>query len=310
MDMFNSTSSDDDASVNNIFRFSVFFFIIVPTAVFSGLCVVAILLAKDINWPMRVLLLNIFAGEFSALAFKSLLFIGVDTKIITSDYSCRVVYNVLYTSTCVESSSVVLYSVMVYIFVKYSQNRLKWNILISFIAISWTGSVLFGLLTYTNGISTILDGSTCMLRPSFSPLYFPIVVLVWLFEIAGCVVLVTFSFLTYCYNTLEEDNQIKKAITKSLFYLIVRTILAAVTNIMPSIVPLIRERSPSSATTTQTLVIFYFIIIFTTLPSVLTPVVMIVALKPLRTALKQMKKTLLSCCKRNAVHPVDDDTQL
>ena len=64
--MFNSTSSSDKV-INNVYRSFVFVFIILPTSVLSGLCVVAILLAKAINLPMRVLLLNIFATLFHSL---------------------------------------------------------------------------------------------------------------------------------------------------------------------------------------------------------------------------------------------------
>ena len=124
----------------------------------------------------------------------------------------------------------------------------------------------------------------------------------WLFEITGCVVVSTFGILTYCYikhNALEEDDRIKEAIAKSSFYLVAKTILTVFTKGLLSLIPTIRM----TFTTTTTKVLFYFGIFLLQLPGVLTPILMIVALEPLRKAIKEIKKKLQSCCKTNVVHP-------
>ena len=194
--------------------------------------------------------------------------------------------------------SVVLYAVMVYIFVKYSRNKLKWYVLIPFIVISWTISLLFGSIPFIQDWEFIY-GCRILVRASIQV---ATLVPFWLFEITGCVVVSTFGILTYCYikhNALEEDDRIKEAIAKSSFYLVAKTILTVFTKGLLSLIPTIRM----TFTTTTTKVLFYFGIFLLQLPGVLTPILMIVALEPLRKAIKEIKKKLQSCCKTNVVHP-------
>ena len=302
--MFNSTSevnstSSNDEVIDIVFRSFVFVFIILPASVLSGLCVVAILMAKAINLPMRVLLLNIFASLFSSLFSKSLFQLALSTDDLKNDFFCKFTYTMGIISTNMEMFSVVLYAVMVYVFIKYSRNQLKWYVLIPFIVISWTILILFGLIPFINDWKFI-DG--CKLLVQDSSLLIPTIVLTWVFQIIGCVVVSTFGILGYCYikhNTLEEDDQIKKAIAKSLFYLVAKTILTVITDALLSLFPILR----SSFTTTLAKVLFNFGILLARLPGVLTPILMIVALEPLRKAMKEIKIKLQSCCKRNVVHP-------
>ena len=298
MDTFNSTSSTDEV-IDNVFRTVAFVLITLPTSVLSGLCVVAIVLSKTINLPMRVLLLNIFASLFSLLLSKGLFQLVLSIRLLKNDFSCKFTYSMGIISTTMEVCSVVLYAIMVYIFVKYSRNKLKWYVLILFITISWTISILLGSIPF---IQDWKFTNNCRPLDLDSSLLIPIAVLIWLVQIIGCVVVSTFGILTYCYikhNTLEDD-QIKKAIAKSLFYLVAKTILTAITDVLPPITATIR----SSLTTTTTKVLFSFLrIMIFHLPIVLTPILMLVALEPLRKAMKQIKKKLQSCCKANVVHP-------
>ena len=144
MDMFNSTSSNDEV-IHIVFRSFVFVF---TTSVLSGFCVVAILITKDINLPMRVLLLNIFATLFCSL-LASILFISVSSmQVLENNFSCKLSYGMAITSNTIEICSIVLYAVMIYIFVKYSRNKLKWYVLIPFMTISWTISILSGSIPF------------------------------------------------------------------------------------------------------------------------------------------------------------------
>ena len=295
MDTFNSTSSNGEV-VETVVRSFLLVFIFLPTSVLSGLCVVAILLAKTINLLMRVLILNIFVSLFTLLFFRGLLQLVLSTQVLENDFSCKLLYTPAITGTIIEMLSVATYAVMVYVFVKYSRNKLRWYVLISFITISWTLSILFGLFPF------IQDWKFTNNCREIVALIIPIVVLTWLFQITGCVVVITFGILTYCYikhNALEEDDQIKKAIAKSLFYLVAKTIISVITDALPTITTIVRR----SLETTTAKVLFSFTIILFHLPGILTPILMIIALEPLRKAMKEIKKKLLSCCKTNVVHP-------
>ena len=298
-DEVNSTSSNDEV-IDSVIKITVFLFITLPASVLSGLCVVAILIAKAINLPMRVLLLNIFASLFTLLFSRSLFLLIPSTQVLENDFSCKLTYTVGIIGVIMENCSIAQYAVMVYVFVKYSRNKLKWYVLIPFITISWTITILLGSIPFIQDWE-FTDNCRILHRDSSLPLP-NTTVLIWLFQITGWVVISTFGILTYCYikhNTLQEDNQIKKAIAKSLFYLVGKTVLTVITYVPPTIIPIIR----SFSSTTTIKVLFYFGLLLVQLPGIFTLILMLVALEPLRKAMKQIKKKLLSCCKTNVVHP-------
>ena len=109
MDMFNSTSSNDEV-INIVFRSFLFVFVTLPTSVLSGLCVVAIMLSKTINFPMRVLLLNIFASLLSLLFSKSLFQLVPYTPVLENDFSCKLTFSTGITGIIIEICSVVSWS--------------------------------------------------------------------------------------------------------------------------------------------------------------------------------------------------------
>ena len=81
-----------------------------------------------------------------------------------------------------ENFSIALYAVMVYVFVKYSRNKLKWYVLIPFITISWTITILLGSIPF---IQDWEFTDNCRILDRDSSLPSNTTVLIWLFQITS-----------------------------------------------------------------------------------------------------------------------------
>ena len=115
--------------------------------------------------------------------------------------------------------------------------------------------------------------------------------------------IVTFSFLSYCFlkkNTIAGENAgVKRAVAKNLIYFLIVSILTFVTNVLPAGFSRIRS-SLLDGSVLGFIVFNYFTLVLLMLSSVPTPIVTIVLLKPVRTALKEILAKLCSHCEISA----------
>ncbi len=304
MSLENSTSYED-VHVLNTFHYVVsiiLFILLVPAAILYGICIVALLFAKGINYQMRVLLINIFIVRFSCILFpQTIEHIGFAADIIDV-IVCKIYFCLIFIGYLASLTSITLFSVMVYLFIKYDNKKLKWYIIIPSITVSWMASVLFGVVMFTD--STFIDlreGFCIILRESM--LFIPYIIFAWVTEAVLLTVILVFSVLTICFvrrrtfrDTAENDTsendtsqsnpRIKIAITKVLVYLLVASFMDFIGNLLPSLTSVV---TPGISTLLRT-----FKEIFIVIPPVLTPIVMVTMLKPVLDALNQAKVYLCS----------------
>ena len=107
--------------------------------------------------------------------------------------------------------------------------------------------------------------------------------------IISVAVIITFSTLTYCFvkkNTLEGSVEVIKAIARNLQYLMVASIITLAFNAVPAFYSSIQtgfaERGVSVQVSLQ-----YITRVPLTMPSVATPIALIVLLKPIRAAMRE-----------------------
>ena len=112
---------------------------------------IALILAKDINQQMRVLLINIFIAEVIFLIAGSGFFLGYPIKVYSNGLNkvllCKINYHIFIIGDLAKFTTLALYAIMVYIFVKYRDNKLKWKIIIPFLVMTWSASIIAGLLS-------------------------------------------------------------------------------------------------------------------------------------------------------------------
>ena len=306
---FNNSSSPNDIffaisdTVDIILLISI-----IPTVFLYGVCTLALLLAKNINYKMRVLLINIFATQIIGdLLPDAIRYLGFPADIITHVVVCQIIFCLIFIGTLSSLCAITLFSIAVYIFIKYGNTKLKWQFVLPSITLSWIISMVFGASVFIDQGSLFLgEGFICSLRYD-STFYLPALVFTWIFEAALLTVIIVFSILTVCYihkNTIDQDPQIKRAISRVLLFFLIGSLLNVVGNLFPSLIPLI-QRYSGLPEVVYLLLIILEILFF--IPQVITPIVMMIILKPLREALRQGQKKLIACLKCKAQS--SDETQ-
>ena len=304
---FNLTGIDMNLyfAVNTSVNILLFGLVVLPTLILCVLCVLALFLAEGLIWQMKVLLINLFAAEVCNWLGRSLLLVGFPVWAsleLEVDPACSVAISLFIVSTLQKMTATTLYAIMVYMFIKYNVKKLKWQVIVTYIAISWVVSLGMSIIPYfpefglfnNNGFCDI-DSESVLLNSS-APV---ILVLVFI-----CVIIITtFTILTYCYtkkNTLEGSVEVKKAIARNLQYLMIASIVTLVFNTVPAFSSLVRAAFAESGVVVQ-ISINYIELVFLNLPSVATPIATIVILKPVRVAVREVCSKMCACCKSRAV---------
>ena len=293
---FNLTGIDEDvyfvvSLVTNVSLFSVF---VLPSLTLCLVCVLALILATEINLKIRVLLLNILLAEILNLLDYAIFYLGFPSRIaeLAGDYSCHVFFHFAIVVGIQKFTATAIYAIMVYIFIKKGERKMKWSVIISFIVLSWilvSGSV--GIFPYIPEFEILAFNGFCSINSD--TLLFKISLIPFMeIPIVCMITIATFGLLLFIYikkNTLEENVDVKKAVAKILLYLFVYSILTFIANVAPATFPVIRDVLVDESVISL-IVINYSLRVIFNIPNIATPIVTIMLLKPLRVALKK------NCC--------------
>ena len=298
MALYNLTGIDLDIfnAVNSAGYVFIFTVVVLPSLSLCVLTAVALFLAHSINWPLRIALLNIFAGEITLWACYTVLYLGlpVRTYIPSETVTCQIFISAAICATVVSFSSIALYSIVVYIFIKYGVNKISLKVIIGVI---WVAALGVASAPCLSG-NTLTNLGFCNFNAGLIAL-FPLFVMV-----VSLVLIITFSILTFHFmkeNVLEENVTVKRAVAKNLAYLAIAAVLYFLAFILPISFSYIREALADKNLVPVILVEYVFRVLLM-LPAVATPIVAIITLKPVRTAMKVMAKKVCGCC-------VQDDTE-
>ena len=311
---FNLTGVDPDLyySINSSIQVGLFFLIILPNLILILLCVVALLFTRSINWPIRIVLIDIYTGEICYWLGLTVIFLGFPVRARIGNeetFSCSVFSGLFIVSSILKFSATALYAIIVYIFIKYGIQKVKLYAIILYISISWIASISISIIPYFDEFGLTNNNGICGMDSNGTPTTSIGAIVVALIFI--CIIIV-FCLLTYCYvkkNTLQDNVEVKKAVIKNLIYLAVSVIVSLITDVAPTFIPYINDTLRDKRFIYMILVHYILdaIIIMTYLS---TPIAAIIILKPIRDALKGGIKKLFSCCKENQVSPLTDQIEL
>ena len=294
---------DSNVAVN----ITLFVLLVLPSLLLCILCVLALIFTDRINKKIRVLLVSIFAAEVCKWISNSVYYLGWPIRLLhQDDVSCKMSVSFIIIASLQSFMAYATYAVNVYIFIKYGEKRLKWYVVIPAVTISWMVSITAGIGPYLDGLKVYSTNGFCTVDTNtfFKGYVSAIVVNAVFFMIIQLIC----SILTIVYvkkNTLEENADIKKAVAKVLAYLLVASILTFFNDIIPAANSAIRAAIPKNDVTTI-VALNYFIRLVFNVPSIATPIITIVLLKPVRVAIKTWIKKFFVCCHNNQVHPVNN----
>ena len=198
-----------------------------------------------------------------------------------------------------------LYAIMVCIFIKSGEKKLKWAVIIPSIVVPWLVVIsTFGILPYFDLYGLSISTGFC--RNDSSSILFRVIIPISVILSATCLGIVlicsVFTFVYVKRNTLE-DNTVKRAVTKVLIYFAIASIFGFVGGLLPAALPAIRDAVGTTAF--KLVAINYVSRVVFGLPSVAIPVITIIILKPIRTAFWNFgRKMCPTCCK----HPTQPQT--
>ena len=270
---------------------SLFLIVVLPTLILCLLCALALLLAEDIDWQMRILLNNIFVAEISFWLGIAVYLLGYPMRAKrfgNEEASCGVMIGLLIVGGMQQLTAITLYAISVYIFLKYGTQKLKWCFINLYLIISWAVAVSLGLLPHVDAFGVNGNNGFCDTDAQM-PLFTGYLALASVTAAVLLVVMVVFGSLTYCYikrNALQGSSDIKKAVTNYLRYLIIATALSVLSDLAPFLFPFISALFNVEGLLEQTVIGLMWII--AQLPLAITPIASIIILKPIQLALKQI----------------------
>ena len=309
MAAFNLSEVDFDAYVvaNTAVQACLLVIIVLPALTLTIICSVAIGFTQIINWQMRVALLNIFITEVINWLGYTVEYLGFAPRALDANSlsTCRVFVSLLVTAGMQKFAAITVYSIMVYVFLKYGVSKLKWYAISPALVITWAVSIAIGILPYFDEFEFFNNAGFC--RNLTTAVLYPAVIGGFLASaIIGSGIIVFFSIISYRYlkkNTLEGNVDVKRAVSKNLFYLAVAAVLATISQIFPSFGPLVRSILPDYQ---YFLAWNYFLRVIVSFPNIATPIVAIYALKPVQLAMKTSFKKI--CKRNNTVTPSTNST--
>ena len=282
--------------INTTVYLSLFFIVVLPTLFLCLLCALALLVAEIIDWHMRVLLINIFVAEICFWLAITVYLIGYPMRAKgygDEDISCRFTIGLLIVSDIQQLTSIILYAMNVYSFIKYNTQKLTWHFITVYLVISWTVTVFLGLLPQISAFGASDNNGFCETDANF-PLYEVVLALLIAAAVSLLVVMIVVTLLTYFYtkrNALQESSDIKKAVRKYLIYLIIATALSFFGDLSFPLTS-VHARGPLDQT------VLHLVWIFIQLPLAITPIASIIILNPIRLALKHFFLKCTCRCKQ------------
>ena len=305
----NLTGIDIDLyfTVGSVINGLLLFGTVIPILILTVVCVIAILLAKELCGQMKALLINIFAGEvciWLSLALYCTEFFIVAQVDLTIGIFCATVISLYFVATLQISSGTSLYAIMVYMYIKYGLAQLKWKAIIFYFIVSWVVALAVGALPYIPTYGWFVNNGFCDV-PAQSVFGTSLSAVTVTLGIVHLVLIITFTILTYLFlkkNTLEDSVGVKKSVAKTLHYLMVSAILSF-SYTFPSALPNIRSIFTEIGVVYQLVLQYYAPQVLISTLSAITPIVTLILLKPAREAMRNTCWKLICNAGNNNVHP-------
>ena len=307
---FNLSEVDFELYVaaNTAVQASLLAVVVLPAVTLSIICFVAVIFTYVINWQMRVALVNIFATEVFHWLGYTVEYLAFSTRALDKEnslVSCRIFYSCVIIAGIQKFAAIVFYSIMVYLFLKHGVKKLKWYVFFLSLVITWAGSSTIGILAYFEPFEIFNNNGFC--RTVTTALFYHVTIIPLLGSaVVGSTITVFFSILTYRFlkkNTLEGNVEVKKAVSKNLFFLAIASVVTTICQILPSTAPLTRLILPDYR---YFIAYNYLLRLVINFPNIATPIIAIYALKPVQLAIKHAIKKI-SCKKNNTVAPATEE---
>lgn len=269
--------------------------IALPSLFLCVVCIVALLLAHTLNWPLRVALILIFVVESCYWLAFCIVFYGYTVRIRNPSgevFSCKLYLSLFIFTSLMKLTAIALYAVVVYVFIRHGVNKQMLVTMLSCIAVLTVVFLAVSSMTYFPPFQVSIDLGFCSYH--VNTFYYVILFTVIIIMAVLLCIIITFSILACCYikrNTLEDNVEVKHAVAKNLFFLLLSAIFYFIYILTPPWYPFIREGLANNPVLCYFIINYVFRISLNLIP-VGTPIVAIAVLKPIRFAIKNILKRI------------------
>lgn len=288
---YNLTGDDSISAATRGINVVQLILIVAPSIILSGLCIVGLIFAKSINPQMRVILANILIPGLVFSTGSGILLVGDIFNARSVLPLCNFAVVCIITGTGAKILAVSLYAIMVYLFIRYDSVKLKWYVIIPAITVSWIIAALLSLGAAVR--SRLREDGFCENDSSSIGVLAATIALRFVQIAVSLGILITFTALVYCYtskNVISEDGEVKKAVARNLVYLLIDSIIFLLHFVVGTTI------TSLTAAGTNIVIVPAVLQGVGRLFVLLTPIAMLVLLKPLRLSLKTTCTWLQTKC--------------
>lgn len=225
---FNLSSVDLEVyfNVNVAVSTSLFIIVVLPPLLLCLLCILALIIAKEINTKIRI---NIFTAEICYWISYCFFYLGWPIRQKHDDgISCKAYVSLLLVSSIQKFTTEPLYAIHVYKFIKYGKKNVKWCAIVPLIIISWVLSTVYISVAFLNEFGAANSNGFCNIKVNSTSAQAIVFTMIPIGLVSTVTELIC-SILTIVYikkNVLQENTDVKKSITKVLAYLATVSILS------------------------------------------------------------------------------------
>ena len=303
--------------LNSALHVLVFAVFGIPQFTITGMSILALLTAKDVNWKMKVVLINILvpelivflSGIFYNLGYPVRVFLIEGSSTDALDVSC-LIFLVLYSIAFLGNAfGGALFSVAVYIFTKYGVKKLKWIGIVSYIATTWVINIMYNTSSFFSDFVVTSNNGFCSLQlNSYVITSYIIQALIGLLNIVLVTIFSICNFFFVRNNQIatensDKPNPLKKAMMKVMIVCAaheISTLILVGTNatIFGNL-----NNSPRILR----YFLHYGLVIISSVTIVLVPISIAIFMKPVNDRLKQIFKLLCPLCSACKVCKRDEE---
>ena len=239
-------------------------------------------------------LTNIFIAETSVSVGISAKYVGYPKRVTGVDatgISCDIQLGFIIVGYLSTAPAITLYAVTTYLFIKYGKKKMKMYV---YIAISWAVFTMIWLVIGSRALTTtIVSNGFCFGIGGFGLTTIFIAIAIVGVSLTYCQHVLC-GVLTCCLRRKVSGNTgTKKAITKILIFHAIKMFILLVEFISGALVTVLLPPPRSHADVIVFLVINYtFVDILNNVTFLLTPIISLIILKPLRDTLKELCKKI------------------
>ena len=188
--------------VNSALHLLYFVALPLPTIVLCAVGVVALLLAKDIEWKMRVALINVLIPDAISSLAGFFVNIGYPVRVFSSwDASCFAALSSYIVGVAGNFIFTPFFSVVVFVLVKYDAKRFKWWVIATYLILAWATLVVLGALIFVDpeeNVSLSINHGICAVDYSGTTFLLVLTAIMVVITVVGLCVVFAFSIRTYC----------------------------------------------------------------------------------------------------------------